>query len=55
MPSYDYKCDTCETVVEVQRSFDEEGSPTCVACNTTMSRVWNATPAHFKGGGWGGR
>jgi hypothetical protein len=55
MPSYDFKCDTCSSVIEVQRSFDEEGTPTCIPCNKTMTRMWQATPAHFKGGGWGGK
>lgn len=27
----------------------------CTGCNSTMSRVWQATPAHFKGGGWAGK
>ena len=55
MPSYDYKCDTCNSTIEVQRSFDEESTPMCTSCNGTMSRVWQATFAHFKGGGWGGQ
>ena len=55
MPRYDYKCDTCGSQIEVERSFHEEGSPICTGCNSTMSRVWQATPAHFKGGGWGGK
>ena len=55
MPRYDYKCDTCGSQIEVERSFHEEGSPICTGCNSTMSRVWQTTPAHFKGGGWGGK
>jgi len=55
MPRYDYKCDTCGSQIEISRSFDEEVLPMCTGCNSTMSRVWQATPAHFKGGGWGGK
>jgi len=55
VPRYDYKCDNCGSQVEISRSFDEEVLPMCTGCNSTMSRVWQATPAHFKGGGWGGK
>lgn len=55
MPAYDFKCESCNSIVEIQRAFDEESSPMCTACNKTMTRVWQATPAHFKGGGWGGQ
>jgi putative FmdB family regulatory protein len=55
MPRYDYKCENCSSVIEIERSFDEESVPVCTSCNTSMSRVWQATPAVFKGGGWGGQ
>jgi hypothetical protein len=55
MPKYDYQCDKCGIGVEFEKSIHEETSPTCTGCSTIMSRVWSATPAHFKGGGWGGK
>jgi len=55
VPTYEFKCDKCNSTVELHRSFDEEGVPTCTTCNSSMSRVWQAIPAHFKGGGWGGK
>ena len=55
MPKYDYKCDKCGGQVEVTRAFDEDSQPMCTGCNSTMSRVWSATPAIFRGGGWGGQ
>lgn len=55
MPKYDYKCSKCDTVVEVTRSFQDNGDELCSGCNSPMSRVWQATPAHFKGGGWAGK
>ena len=55
MPTYDYKCNNCNSQVEVTRSFDQDGDPMCTGCNSTMSRVWQATPAIFRGGGWGGK
>ena len=55
MPKYDYACNSCNSVIEITRSFDEESSPMCTSCNTTMIRQWQATPAIFRGGGWGGK
>lgn len=53
MPKYDYKCNVCGSTIEFERGFGEDREPTC--CNHTMSRVWSATPAIFRGGGWGGQ
>ena len=54
MPRYDYKCNNCSTAIEVERGFGDDSEPMCTGCNSTMSRVWSATPAIFRGGGWGG-
>ncbi len=53
MPNYDYKCNECGMVREIYREFGEDHEPTC--CQASMSRVWTATPAVFRGGGWGGQ
>ena len=50
MPIYEYKCNVCSATIEYERSFGDDTEPTC--CQTTMSRVWSATPVHFKGGGF---
>jgi len=52
MPTYDYKCNKCGMTQEIVREFGENHEPTC--CQETMARVWSATPAIFRGGGWGG-
>ena len=52
MPKYDYKCNRCGSTQEIERGFGESYAPTC--CQDSMSRVWSATPAIFRGGGWGG-
>ena len=42
-------------VVEVERSMtDSDYAPMC-SCGMQMIRVWSATPAVFRGGGWGGK
>ena len=54
MPKYDFKCDSCGVTLEKYFSFDEERAATC-ECGAVMKQVFTATPAHFKGGGWGGQ
>ena len=53
MPTYDFKCSECGMTREVYKELGEDRLPTC--CNTSMERVWSATPAIFRGGGWGGQ
>lgn len=53
MPRYDYRCDNCLVTTEVQRSFHiEPEAPLCPKCDKPMQRVFDATPAIFKGDGW---
>lgn len=53
MPRYDFKCNKCGSVIEVVMSFGDSTIPVC--CQESMSKVFQATPAVFKGGGWGGQ
>ena len=55
MPSYEYECPACGNVINIYRSFsDPELDYECPQCPTTLKRKWTATPAIFRGGGWGG-
>ena len=50
---YQYKCNQCNTEIEVERSIkDEERAPVCIDCHGTMSRVWNAPVITFSGPGF---
>lgn len=52
MPTYDYKCQ-CGVTYQVVRSFDAaEELPYC-PCGGIPKRVYQATPAIFRGTGWG--
>jgi putative FmdB family regulatory protein len=42
MPRYDYKCQTCRTITEVQQSFTDEPLTTCDDCGGSISRVYNS-------------
>lgn len=54
MPKYDYKCDGCGEVEEAEHSMSETlDYHACRNCETgLLHKVFTATPAVFKGGGW---
>ena len=62
MPSYDYRCRTCDTAFEVQRSISDTSSPLCPQGHAEASRVFTpvavggsaAAPAPAGGGCCGG-
>ena len=55
MPNYDFVCEKCEVKVTERFAFNEDHKLHCVLCNNLMKKVFFATPAHFRGGGWGGK
>ena len=53
MPTYEYKCTKCNATEEHQRTVDDRDNlPNCKLCDILMDRIWQATPAHFKGTGF---
>jgi putative FmdB family regulatory protein len=54
MPKYDYECPGEEVIMEFDLAFDHE-PPACTTCGAKMRRVFTATPAIFKGRGWGAK
>jgi len=55
MPTYDFTCIGCDLTVERYFTFHEERRVECDQCGNQMLKSLTATPAHFKGGGWGGQ
>ena len=54
MAIYEYKCGVCSRVQTVKRPMVElERSPYCDYCVIPMERLYDATPAIFRGKGWG--
>lgn len=52
MPNYEFRC--CGVTIEIEaRINDMLPKPTCMICNAEMKRIYQATPAVFKGTGWG--
>lgn len=48
MPSYDFKCNTCNEIVEVNENIP----PRCKTCGETMVKVWTPIAVQFKGTGF---
>lgn len=54
MPKYDFKCEKCQNTSEAFFPIADGPAPAIVCeCGGQAFRVHTATPAHFKGGGWG--
>jgi predicted nucleic acid-binding Zn ribbon protein len=54
MPKYDYECPGEEIIIEYTLPIVHE-NPTCETCEAVMRQVYQATPAIFKGTGWGAK
>jgi len=55
MPIYEFYCDDCDRIQDVPLSMEApKVDIACEKCGAAMWRKWTATPAHFKGDGWGG-
>lgn len=53
MPTYDYKCDKCNTDRSVQHSVHSNSAYHCEKCGGEMRKVYSIAAVTFKGGGWG--
>ena len=54
MPKYDYECPGEEIIIEYTLPIVHE-NPLCETCGAVMRQVYQATPAIFKGTGWGAK
>jgi putative FmdB family regulatory protein len=53
VPTYDYRCSTCEETYELRESFSAPLEHTCEKCgNGVAKRVLSAPRIVFKGSGW---
>ncbi|MBT94437.1 MAG: FmdB family transcriptional regulator [Acidimicrobiaceae bacterium] len=54
MPTYDYRCDTCEHTFEIFQSFSEEPLSKCPQeiCNGVVKKIFSAPGISFKGSGF---
>ena len=54
MPSYEFRCEVCSSKMTILVKMENLYQPKCPSCEIPMNRVYEATPAIFKGSGWGG-
>ena len=52
MPIYEYRCDSCKTVVEKLQKFSDPPLTTCSACGGPLEKLISPPGLHFKGTGW---
>jgi predicted nucleic acid-binding Zn ribbon protein len=50
MAKYDYKCNTCGGVQEIEKPMGSDWVPVC--CNESMGQVYSAVPVRFNGSGF---
>ncbi len=55
MPRFDYECRECDTTTEITIPLEkvDDYALVCGQCKSEMFKIYVATPAHFKGKGWG--
>ena len=52
MPTYEYRCKTCEHELEVQQSFSDDPLDTCPECGGPLRKVYGNVGISFKGSGF---
>jgi len=52
MPTYEYRCESCGTTVEVVQSFNDAPLTTCASCGGALRKVYAPVGIVFKGSGF---
>ncbi len=52
MPFYDYRCYTCNTVIEIFHSIKDNDNRYCPICGVVLTRVIGDTIFKLNGTGW---
>ncbi len=52
MPVYEYECDSCCKVFEVQQRMADAPLSSCPECEGTVKKVMSMSSFQLKGGGW---
>ena len=56
MPTYDYKCLSCNAIKTIVKSIHEPlTKQKCKSCNIEMARVYGNVGVVFNGSGWAGK
>ena len=52
MPKYDYRCEKCDIIVEIQKSISDSRLELCDNCGEEMLKVYGSVGVTFKGSGF---
>jgi len=52
MPVYEYECDKCEKVFEVQQRISDAPLEKCPECKAPVRKLVSMSSFQLKGGGW---
>jgi putative FmdB family regulatory protein len=52
VPTYEYRCRSCGTHVEVVQAFTDDALTTCDACGGDLRKVFGSVGISFKGSGF---
>jgi putative FmdB family regulatory protein len=52
MPTYDFKCDPCDLILEVVRPMADDSEVHCEKCKAEMHMTFSAPKIVYKGSGW---
>lgn len=52
MPLYEYECQACEQVFEVQQKISDDPLKSCPECQGEVKKLMSMSSFQLKGGGW---
>lgn len=52
MPTYEYRCSTCDTVVEIVHAMLDESTRQCERCDSELTKLFSIPKIQYKGSGW---
>lgn len=52
MPIYEYRCKSCDVVIEKRQKFSDPLLTNCAQCGGPLERLISAPGLRFKGTGW---
>ncbi|WP_082176642.1 FmdB family zinc ribbon protein [Arsenicicoccus sp. oral taxon 190] len=52
MPTYSYRCTSCDEAFDIVQSFSDDSLTVCPACEGRLRKVFNSVGVVFKGSGF---
>jgi len=52
MPTYSYRCTSCDNAFDIQQAFTDDSLTTCPECGKALRKVFSAIGVTFQGSGF---